>query len=841
VGEPKLGSRQPIAVPDVQATLLRQMAERVPLPSILETLVLAMEDRAPGLIASVLLLENGRLHYGAAPNLPEGYNRAADNHPVGEGFGSCGTAAHRRELVIAGDLQADPLWRNYREIARRYRLGACWSMPIFDSGKEVVGTFALYYHEPRRPSLDELRLIQDFAQLASLAIEHHRMQEALRSSVQEFRDLVDDLEAVAWESTADRRQFTAVGRAAAPLLGHPLERWYGEPEFWASLLHPEDRETTLRRHQEAALAGARKYQAEYRLLAADGRSIWIRDIVSIERDGPGQAPRLRGVMLNISRQREAEQERDELLRKLVDEQNLVRAAIQQLPEAALVARASDGRILIANHSAERLLRMTIAGEGEERGATIEQLLCSGPAEPIEGRELVLEGAGGERRTVSLRAGLLRDRKQRVVARVAVLADLTARKAADCAQRLLADAGSTVGSSLDPGVTARSVADLAVRKFADWCLVFTQEEKGGLHCTALAHRDADNGTQAAEFERLAAQSGGIPFGIPALLAGGPAQLLSDFGPESFQPGALRPELMRLVRRLGAESAMVVPLRLRDRTLGAIVYGSARPERHFDAGDLAVAEELARRTSFAMENARLYREARASVRHREEFLSIAAHELKTPVASLQLTVQSMAEVAAKDEPDLEFLRGRANAADRQGARLGRLIDELLDVSAIQAGRIRLTPESIDLAATIKQVVSRFQDELDRRGVDVTIHAPGPVIGRWDPVRLEQVLTNLLSNALKYGEGRPVRVAVDATPEVATVEVEDQGIGMSPEVIGRIFHPFERGVPAGHYGGLGLGLYITEQIIRAQGGTIKVRSSPAQGAIFTVELPRNVPSSV
>jgi signal transduction histidine kinase len=123
-------------------------------------------------------------------------------------------------------------------------------------------------------------------------------------------------------------------------------------------------------------------------------------------------------------------------------------------------------------------------------------------------------------------------------------------------------------------------------------------------------------------------------------------------------------------------------------------------------------------------------------------------------------------------------------------------------------------------------------------VAIHAPQPVVGRWDPVRLEQVLTNLLSNALKYGEGRPVRVAVGATPETATLEVEDHGIGMSAEVIGRIFHPFERGVPAGHYGGLGLGLYITEQIVRAQGGSIKVRSIPKQGAVFTVELPRNGP---
>src|SRR6185369_14412782 len=127
----------------------------------LDRLVRAIEQRAPGMTASVLLVQDGRLKLGAAPHLPEAYNRAADNHPIGEGYGSCGTASHRGALVVVEDIQTDPLWKNYREIARRYRLGACWSMPIFNGAKAVVGTFALYYHEPRRPRPDELRLIED--------------------------------------------------------------------------------------------------------------------------------------------------------------------------------------------------------------------------------------------------------------------------------------------------------------------------------------------------------------------------------------------------------------------------------------------------------------------------------------------------------------------------------------------------------------------------------------------------------------------------------------------------------------------------------------------------------
>jgi signal transduction histidine kinase len=420
--------------------------------------------------------------------------------------------------------------------------------------------------------------------------------------------------------------------------------------------------------------------------------------------------------------------------------------------------------------------------------------------------------------------------------VAVLSDLTAGKRADAAQRLLADAGSVVGGSLDPEATARSAAALAAREFADWCTIFTQAEDGRIHCAALEHRSPGNREFAMEFEQLAAQPGGIPFGIAGLLAGGPSQIFADLGPDAFPPGAIRAELLRLVRRLGATSAMAVPLRVRDRTLGAIVYVSARPERRYDPGDLIVAEELARRTALGMENARLYHASQTAIRQREEFLSIAAHELKTPVASLRLTVQSMADVLQAPVPDLEYLRGRSVAGERQAGRLGRLIDELLDVSAVQAGRIHLVPESMDLAATVELVVGRFHEELARKGIDVTIHAPAPVMGRWDPLRIEQVLTNLLSNALKYGQGRPVRVAVDATPELATLHVEDHGIGMSSDVIGRIFNPFERGVPAGHYGGLGLGLYITDQIVRAQGGKISVRSRPQEGATFTVELPRN-----
>ena len=117
---------------------------------------------------------------------------------------------------------------------------------------------------------------------------------------------------------------------------------------------------------------------------------------------------------------------------------------------------------------------------------------------------------------------------------------------------------------------------------------------------------------------------------------------------------------------------------------------------------------------------------------------------------------------------------------------------------------------------------------------MHASSPVVGRWDPDRVEQVITNLITNAIKYGQRRPVQVAVQSSTRGATLQVQDHGIGMSSEIMGRLFNPFERGVSSGHYGGLGLGLYITAQIVHAHGGTISVRSTPGEGSTFTVELP-------
>jgi signal transduction histidine kinase len=230
-----------------------------------------------------------------------------------------------------------------------------------------------------------------------------------------------------------------------------------------------------------------------------------------------------------------------------------------------------------------------------------------------------------------------------------------------------------------------------------------------------------------------------------------------------------------------------------------------------------------------------QAQQAVRVRDEFLSVASHELKTPLTSLKLQVQSLLDMPPEfaDPEDAQRMKGSLALTDRQVRRLERLIGNLLDVSRIAVGRFHLSPEEVDLSAMVRDVVQQFSAEIARAGTTVTTSLPAECIGRWDPLRLEQVVVNLLANALKYGEGKPIEIGVSVAGEGARLVVQDQGVGVGAENHARIFERFERAVSV-NYGGLGLGLYITRQIVEAHGGTIGVESALGQGASFTVELP-------
>jgi PAS domain S-box-containing protein len=236
----------------------------------------------------------------------------------------------------------------------------------------------------------------------------------------------------------------------------------------------------------------------------------------------------------------------------------------------------------------------------------------------------------------------------------------------------------------------------------------------------------------------------------------------------------------------------------------------------------------------ERARLLREAQDAVRARDDFLAIASHELRTPLTPLRLSLQHSLRMLRGGHPSTEEVVARLTVAERQVVRLSRLVESMLDQSRLTRGSLQLELGPCDLAELVHEVLERSREVLAQAGcqLDARVDGPLPVLG--DRLRLEQVLENLLSNAMKYGAGAPIHLRCHAEGGVALLSVEDEGIGISPEDQRRIFERFERAVPVSHYGGFGLGLYLLKEIVEAHRGSVAVASEPGQGARFTVTLP-------
>jgi PAS domain S-box-containing protein len=434
--------------------------------------------------------------------------------------------------------------------------------------------------------------------------------------------------------------------------------------------------------------------------------------------------------------------------------------------------------------------------------------------------------------VNVSLSLLRDREDRPRQFVAVVEDITARKRDEAIRALLTEASDVLLSSLDHRSTLAQVAKRAVVAVADWCVIHVGASTGEEKDVIVAHRQsAREGVLRDFFLRLHASK--EPNEV------GPRRSTILLGPSDLvPPGTSKDgEAEMLLAQAGFSSAMVVPLVARGKVLGSLTLASADVSRVYGPADLVVAEDLAQRIAFAVENARLFSDAQEAIRARDEFLSIASHELRTPLTPLLLQLQGLLKetpLSGVQSHVPEWRRNVLKRMERQVQRLGALVDNLLDVARIRAGKLALQEEHVDLSGLVQEVCRRFGDEIARSGCAVSIHTDGVVTGRWDRLRLEQVVTNLIANAVKYGRGKPIEITVGAWSGGGRLTVRDFGIGIPAEMLPRIFERFERAVSSRAYGGLGLGLYIVRQIVEAHGGCIRVMSQPGEGATFVVELP-------
>ncbi|MFP2925604.1 ATP-binding protein [Pyxidicoccus sp. 3LG] len=415
---------------------------------------------------------------------------------------------------------------------------------------------------------------------------------------------------------------------------------------------------------------------------------------------------------------------------------------------------------------------------------------------------------------------------------------THAEAAEQRSAFLAEASRVLASSsLDPMATLNALAWLTVPTLADWCFVDVMDDSGVVHRMSVAHADPVDEALAREVRDFPPGHDGSNHPTTRVVRRAESILVEDVSDAWLRKVAVNDRHYEVMRAVGFHCIMSVPLVARGRSLGALTFLAVRTSRRYTQADLTTAQDLARRAALLLDNACLYREARKSVLLRDEFLSIASHELKTPLTPLQLRLQVLRRETQKGAVALPtpMVASQLDVVQRQVAKLSALVNGLLDVSRISSGRLTLEREPMDLTELAREVVSRFSMTASQAGCAVSLHARDDMRGSWDRLRVDQVLTNLLTNALKYGAGKPVDLRLSGDEAHVRIVVEDSGIGIAPEHLTRIFERFGRAVSDRHYGGLGLGLYITRQIVESHGGEVRVESTPGQGSRFEVVLPR------
>jgi PAS domain S-box-containing protein len=430
-----------------------------------------------------------------------------------------------------------------------------------------------------------------------------------------------------------------------------------------------------------------------------------------------------------------------------------------------------------------------------------------------------------------------------------LLDLLARHAADLVERFrseealrlseassrfLAEASAALASVVDYESTLQKVANLAVPHFADWSAVDVVENES-LRRLAVAHQDPEKMQLAHELMRRYPPDPESPSGVYSVLRTGKPEIVGDITDEMLVRAAKDAEHLKLIRSVGLKSYICVPLVVSGNTLGALTFATAESGRRLTDTDLALATDLAHRAAVAIENTQLYQALRDADRRKDEFLATLAHELRNPLAPIRNALQ----IIAMPRVDAATVERSRDMMERQVHQLVRMVDDLLDVSRVMRGKIDLRRERVQLATVVARAVETVQPIIDAQGhrLNVRISSDSLLLDA-DPVRLVQVVGNLLANAAKYTEpGGRIWLAADRDGDMAVLRVRDSGIGIAPHMLPRIFELF---VQVDHastkaQGGLGIGLTLVKNLVEMHNGIVQARSDGlGHGSEFIVKFP-------
>jgi len=435
-----------------------------------------------------------------------------------------------------------------------------------------------------------------------------------------------------------------------------------------------------------------------------------------------------------------------------------------------------------------------------------------------------------------RAQPVRDAAGEIAYWVGTGTDIEEQKQAEDRQRLLAEISVLLVSSPDYELMLTQLTRLLVPRLADWCAVHIVEEHGDIRRLAFAHTDPAKQALVGDRPERYPLDPGARHIVSHVLRSSEPEFYPEVPDQLLVEAARNQEHLQTLRALGFTSYMCLPMVARGHTLGTITLATADSGRRYGKADLAFAEDLASRTAIALDNARLYRDAQDAIRARDQFLSIASHELKTPLTSLIGYIDLIQRRAARSGDLAERDQRAVRVIGEQAARLNKLVGALLDLSRIETGQLSIERGLVDLTALTRRLVEESQATTDRHTIVFSAaHQPLMLLG--DELRLEQVVQNLIQNAIKYSPtGGAVTVLVARNGDSASIRVSDQGIGIPATALPQLFRRFYRAPNADlqHISGMGIGLYVVKEIVELHGGTVEVSSQDGQGSTFVISLP-------
>lgn len=437
------------------------------------------------------------------------------------------------------------------------------------------------------------------------------------------------------------------------------------------------------------------------------------------------------------------------------------------------------------------------------------------------------------RWLMTKAKLYLDKKQKPTRMVGITIDVTDEKQTESYRQFFAEASKILSFSLDYQTTLNNIAQIAIPTFGDWCSVDMLQSDGSIKLVALAHKDPKKVSWAKKLREQNPSNINDKQGAALAIKTGKSQFYPVIDYKALEKTLKNKKSLELAKKLGLKSVMIIPIFSAHSPIGAISFVTDESSRTYTTEDLSMAEELAERASLAIDNARLFRSEERAVAAREEFISIASHELKTPITSIKAFTQILKQkLRGKVEPDTLKMLDRTEG---QIERLITLIRELLDITKIQAGKLSFSEEYLDLFRLVTEIVNDFQ--LINKSHEISLEGSGTYNVLGDKDRLGQVINNLISNAIKYSPNKKkIVITLTSDKNSVTVQVQDFGIGIDKASLPRVFERFFRGSnsESGSLSSLGLGLYISAEIIRRHHGQIWVQSKKGQGSTFFFQLP-------